>query len=68
MDYFTAYSNNFQEDLANIIHDCVEVYMADFTAHGNTFQEAVDNLKKVLIQCQETNLTLSHDKCKILLT
>ena len=37
---------------ADVIHDCVEVYMDDFTTYGNTFQEALDNLEKVLIQCQ----------------
>ena len=42
--------------------------MDDFTAYGNTFQEAVDNLEKVLIQCQKRNLALSHEKCKMLLT
>ena len=43
---------------ADLIHDCVEVYMDDFTAYGNTFQEALDNLENVLIRCQETNLAL----------
>ena len=42
--------------------------MDDFIAYGNTFQEDLDNLKKVLIQCQEMNLSLSHEKCKMLLT
>ena len=41
--------------------------MDDFTAYGNTFQEALDNLEKFLIRCQETNLDLSHEKCKMLL-
>ena len=53
---------------SDLIHDCVEVCMDDFTAYGNTFQEALDNLEKVLIRCQETNLALSHEKCKMLLT
>ena len=53
---------------SDLIHDYVEVYMDDFTACSNTFQEALDNLEKVLIQCQETNLALSHEKCKMLLT
>ena len=34
---------------ADLIHDCVEVYMDDFIAYGNTFQEALHNLEKVLI-------------------
>jgi hypothetical protein len=47
---------------SNLIHDCVEVYMDDFTVYGNTYQEALDNLEKVLIRCQEMNLSLSHEK------
>ena len=42
--------------------------MDDFMAYGNTFQESLENLKKVLIRCQETNLSHSHEKCKILST
>ena len=41
--------------------------MDGFIAYGNTFQEALDNLEKVLIRCQERNLALSHEKCKMLL-
>ena len=42
--------------------------MDEFMAYGNTFQESLDNLEKVLIRCQEKNLSLSHEKCKMLLT
>ena len=42
--------------------------MDDFTAYVNTFQEALDNLEKVLIWCQEMNLSLSHEKCKMFFT
>lgn len=52
----------------DLIHDCVEVYMDDFTVYGDTFHEALANLEKILIRCQETNLALSHEKCKMLLT
>jgi hypothetical protein len=51
----------------DLIHDCVEVYMIDFIVYGNIYQEAFDNLEKVLIRCQEMNLSLSHEKCKMLL-
>ena len=53
---------------SDLIHDYVEVHIVEFIAYGNTFQEALDNLEKVLIRCQETNLSLSHEKCKMLLT
>jgi hypothetical protein len=52
---------------SDLIHDCVEVYMDEFTVYGNTYQESLDNLNKVLIRCQEMNLSLSHEKCKMLL-
>ena len=49
------------------IHDYVEVYIDDFTAYGNNFQEALDNLEKVLIQCQQMNLSLPQENCRMLL-
>ena len=42
--------------------------MDDFTVYGDNFQEAVENLEKVLIRCQETNLSLSHEKFHMLCT
>ena len=47
---------------SNLTHDYVEFYMDDFTVYGDDFQQALDNLKKVLIRCKETNLSLSHEK------
>jgi len=41
--------------------------MDDFTVYGNTYQEALDNLEKFLIICQEMNLSVNHEKCKMLL-
>ena len=50
-----------------LVNDFVEVYMDDFTIHGNTFDEAKDNLEKVLKRCINTNLSLSHEKCHMLM-
>ena len=36
--------------------------MDDFIVYGDSFEEALENLKKVLIICKETNLSLSHEK------
>jgi hypothetical protein len=46
--------------------DCVEVYMDDFTLYGDDFQQALDNLEKVLIRCKETNLSLNHEKYRMM--
>lgn len=50
-----------------LIHNYVEVYMDDFIVYGNSFEEALENLEKVLIWCQETNLDLSNEKWHMLL-
>ena len=42
--------------------------MDDFTFHGNTVEVARDNLEKVLKWCIDTNLSLSHEKCHMLMT
>jgi hypothetical protein len=53
---------------SDLIHDCVEVYMDDFIVYGNNFEKALENIENVLIRCQETNLSLSHEKFHVLLT
>lgn len=62
----------FQRDVlgifSDLIHNCVEVFMEDFSVYGETFQEALDNLEKVLVICQETNLALNHEKCRMMFT
>ena len=42
--------------------------MDNFSVYGDTFEEALANLEKVLIHYQETNLSLSHEKCRMLFT
>jgi hypothetical protein len=42
--------------------------MDDFTVHGQDFQQALTSLEKVLIRCKETNLSLSNEKLKMMLT
>jgi hypothetical protein len=53
---------------SDLTHNCVEVYMDDFTVYGDDFQQALDNLEKLLIRCKETNLSLSHEKYRMILT
>jgi hypothetical protein len=42
--------------------------MDEFTVYGNNYQESIDNIEKFLIRCQEMNLSLNHEKFKMLLT
>ena len=41
--------------------------MDDFTTFGVTFEEAIKNLEKVLKSCIEANLSLSNEKCFMML-
>jgi hypothetical protein len=52
----------------DLVHECVEVYMDDFSVHGDSFDKSLKNLEKVLIRCIETNLSLSNEKCFMMLT
>jgi hypothetical protein len=53
---------------SELTNDCVEFYMDEFTVHGKYFQEALTSLQKVLIRCKETNLSMSNEKSKMMLT
>lgn len=63
-------SATFQRVVLNIFSDlpyCVEFYMDDFIVIGETFEEALQNLDKVLQRWKDTNLSLSNDKCHIMM-
>ena len=40
-----------------------EVFMDEFFIFGATFDGCLDNLKRVLQRCEETNLVLNWEKC-----
>ena len=42
--------------------------MDDFSVYRENFWEALDNLEKFLKRCQEANLALSHEKCRMMFT
>ena len=41
--------------------------MDDFTPYGNSFEEALYNLKKVDKRCKQTHLSLSTEKCHMMM-
>jgi hypothetical protein len=45
----------------------VEIYMDDFKTCGNEFDKALENLEKTLIRCKESNVSLSNEKCAMIL-
>ena len=41
----------------------IEVFMDDFSVLGDSFDNCLENLRLVLIRCEETNLVLNWEKC-----
>ena len=42
--------------------------MNGFFVYGNNFEDALENLEKILKRCIESNISLSNDKCFMMLT
>ena len=41
----------------------IEVFMDDFSVVGVSFDDCLENLRVVLMRCEETNLVLNWEKC-----
>jgi hypothetical protein len=62
----------FQREVVGIffdmLNDSMEIFMDDFTPYGVSFQEALQNLKKVLKRCIQAQLSLSTEKCHMMMS
>ena len=46
-----------------MVEKTIEVFMDDFSVLGNSFDYCLENLRSVLVRCEETNLVLNWEKC-----
>ncbi|RDX81453.1 hypothetical protein CR513_37872, partial [Mucuna pruriens] len=53
---------------SDLLQECMEVFMGDFTIYANSFYACVENLSKVLMRCNDTNLVLNFEKCHFMVT
>jgi hypothetical protein len=51
-----------------MINDFMEIFMDDFTPYGVSFEEALQNLEKVLNRCIQAHLSLSTEKCHMMMS
>ena len=51
-----------------MVNDCMEIFMDDFTLYGSSFDEALRNLEKNLEHCEQTHLSLSIEKCHMMMS
>ena len=46
----------------DLVEDIMEVFMDDFSVCGDSFELCLQNLERMLIRCEETNLVLNWEK------
>ena len=46
-----------------MVEKTIEVFMDDFSVLGSSFDECLENLRAVLVRCEETNLVPNWEKC-----
>ena len=52
---------------SNMVEKTIEVFMDDFSVLGNSFNNYLENLRSVLVRCEETNLVLNWEKCHFMI-
>ena len=48
---------------SDMVEKTIEVFMDDFSVLGSSFDNCLENLRSVLVRCEETNLVLNWEKC-----
>ena len=48
---------------SDMVEKTIEIFMDKFSILGNSFDNCLENLRSVLIRCEETNLVLNWEKC-----
>ena len=46
-----------------MVEKTIKIFIDDFSVLGNSFDNCLENLRSVLIRCEETNLVLNWEKC-----
>ena len=52
---------------SNMVEMTIEVFMDDFSVLGNSFHNYLENLRSVLVRCEEINLVLNWEKCHFMI-
>ena len=51
---------------SNMVEKIIEVFMDDFSVLGSSFDDCLENLRAVLVRCEETKFVLNWEKCHFL--
>ena len=50
----------------DMVEKTIEVFMNDFSVLGSSFDDCLENLRAVLVRCEETNIVLNWEKCHLM--
>ena len=48
---------------SDMVEKTIKVFMDDFSVSGNSFEDFLENLRSMLVRCEETNVVLNWEKC-----
>ena len=48
---------------SDMVEMTIEVFMDDFSVVGASFDDFLENLRSLLVRCEETNMVLNWEKC-----
>ena len=48
---------------SDMVEKTIDVFMEDFSVLGISFDDYLENLRAMLVRCEETNLVLNWEKC-----
>ena len=52
---------------SEMVNDSMDIFMDNFTPYGRDFEEALKNLEMVLTWCEKTQVSLSTEKCHMMM-
>ncbi|KAJ9557173.1 LOW QUALITY PROTEIN: hypothetical protein OSB04_011787 [Centaurea solstitialis] len=53
---------------SDMLEKSIEIFMDDFSVYGSSFDDCLENLRKGLERCEETDLVLNWEKCHFMVT
>ena len=48
---------------SDMVEKIIEVFMDEFSLLGNSFDNCLENLRSILVRCEETHFVLNWEKC-----
>ena len=64
----TTFQRVVMEIFSDMLNDSMEIFMDEFTPYGVSFEDALQNLEKVLKHLIQAHLSLSTEKCHMMMS